>query len=361
VFTYYERRSYYQEGKTLFELAIVKLSVLPGGGTRDMLLIQLKGRLGAYEQLLGNYGRSEELLRKCLEMSDKSPLHEDVMYARVQLGHLLYRQGKFAEAIKNGEDLLQHEQEIKDRSLVSSIKNTLGNVYFRQDDNEKALDFYKDCESISIAMDDPYKITNALNSIGNVYLRTKKYEEAQEYYQRSLKLAKQIKNKKMTGIILNNLGNLARHQGNYDEAFRCIEESLAVKQDVGEPVSIGFTYSVLGFTSLDRDELDRALRNFRKALELLIPRKAMYYILNTFPSLSKIAHDKQRYDWAAKIMVFARDHLQVTETIKKIMVDDLAKLEKESPKINIQRLQKELEKKGEDKFFSELLDFLSAA
>jgi len=200
IFTYYERRSYYQEGKTLFELAIARLGTAPENDTRDILMIQLKGRLGAYEQLLGDYDRSEELLRECLVMAEKFPMHEDAVYAQVQLGNLLYYQGKFDEAIKNAESLLQHEHRIKDRTLISSIKSILGNVYFRQDDNEKALVYYKDCESISISTDDPYKLTNALNSIGNVYLRTQRFEEAYEYYQRSLKLARQINNKKMTGI-----------------------------------------------------------------------------------------------------------------------------------------------------------------
>jgi len=360
LFTYYERRSYYQEGKTLFELAIMKLDAIPGSDERGMLLIQLKGRLGAYEQLLGNYDRSEELLRQCLAMSEKFPLHEDAVYAQVQLGHLLYRQGKFDEAIKNAEILLKHEHEIKNRSLVSSIKNTLGNVYFRQDENEKALNYYKDCESISISNDDLYKLTNALNSIGNVYLRTERYDEAQEYYQRSLKLAKQINNKKMMGIILNNLGNRARNQGKFDEAYRYIEESLVVKRDVGEPVSIGFTISVLGFTAYDQKEFERGLRYFHKALELLVPRKAMYYILNIFPSCGEMLLIKRQYEWAARIMLFARDHPQVTDTIKKIMIDDLAELQKKAPEIDIKRVEKDLKKRGEDQFFSELLNYLSA-
>ena len=151
---------YFYQGDYLRALRWSEESLLATTKTEDALLIAAAKRaLGTVEMRLGNYERSETLLKDVLQTSEQFASDDYGIYSR---GFAQYGLGE-----------LEYER---------------GNIRAAKDWYQKALDTWQD----PLRKDPVRHVSYALNGLGFVALKERRYEEAKQFFQDGVQSAEEF-------------------------------------------------------------------------------------------------------------------------------------------------------------------------
>ncbi|HUK91105.1 MAG TPA: CHAT domain-containing tetratricopeptide repeat protein [Blastocatellia bacterium] len=257
----YENKVEFEKARPLLEHAVAILEKESPENPRTAFAVL---QLGTTYMHLGQSAKADQLLRRALELSEKTlgPDHPQVADVLRTLGIFHQNRGDEDEA----EKMYVRGLAIVDKTspaanaLTSDLLTNLGTIYSGHGDYARAEPLL--LRSLAIAEEkwgkDNLQLANILQDLGIVELRGKKnYAAAQEYYERALSIREKVYGLNHSDVAANmiNLANLYRTEGNLNRALQTHLQALAILERVAGPaqwvtvVSLGNiarTYAMLG-------------------------------------------------------------------------------------------------------------------
>lgn len=123
-------------------------------------------------------------------------------------GMVLYRRGKYLEALDSIKSGLRIAQEIGDSIIQSSSLNYIGNVYSGMGNDVKALDYYFKGLAIEEKLRVPLNLHWYYNNIGSLYLFQKNYSKALEYCFKAIEVEEKLTDKSALTLTHSNIGDI---------------------------------------------------------------------------------------------------------------------------------------------------------
>ncbi|MFQ5594810.1 MAG: protein kinase, partial [Anaerolineae bacterium] len=180
---------------------------------------------GDYEETAACCDRALSGLEQIAELRDEGELDWQQSEIEILLGHIGYRQGRFAEATGHFERSMALKQILGDRMGEAVVDDNLGFVCLAQQD-----------------------LTGAL-----------------EHHHRSLKIRRELGSMAGVAASLHNLGDMHLQRGEYDQAVQHLEETIRVCQEIAMPAFLPQTHKLLSEAYLALGKPDTALHHARAA------------------------------------------------------------------------------------------------
>ncbi|NJK70025.1 MAG: tetratricopeptide repeat protein [Microcoleus sp. SU_5_3] len=222
------------------------------------------------------------------------------------LGKVYQSQGKYEDAIKKYQEVLDIRREIKDRAGEATSQNNLGDAYHSLGDynkaeqaHTKAYEIFADPEVGAIA-----GLANARNSLGVVYCSLKNYSEAISLIQKALERRRNSGDRAGEGDCLCNLGNIycisTDHQ-DYQQAEKFYEEALSILQEIEHCEFLAKALNGLGDVCLAKKQYENAASNYKQSWQMFHdignPEKAQQSLRSQANSYYKLGKDLR---WSKK-------------------------------------------------------------
>jgi tetratricopeptide (TPR) repeat protein len=200
--------------------------------------------------------------------------HHDQMLARslaalvVEVG---LRQARFEEA-HAWASLARAAAERGDAFVRGEVRRNVGRLLYREGKFAEARRETEECLAVwrPALGDDAFAIAGPLTDLGNAYYAEADYARAADMYERSIAVLEKTvgPDSAQLGANLNNLGDVASHVGQYDRAVVAVERALVVwTAGLGpEHPKVALALHTLGDVYRRRGEPERALVEYRKAL-----------------------------------------------------------------------------------------------
>jgi tetratricopeptide (TPR) repeat protein len=175
--------------------------------------------------------------------------------------------GRFEEAAKGYQEVINTEEELGDLRSLASNKGQLATVRMLQKKYPEALKLHGEVRDTFIGLGEPASVATAWNQIGMTYLAAGQYEAAEEAYQESLKIKIQIGNRSGEANTLSQLGVLYRRMGRHEEAVQFYAKAADVFTQLGDLKQEGFTHNNIAFALIQLRRYDEARREIERAVE----------------------------------------------------------------------------------------------
>ena len=259
---FYERRSWFQEGKEVFANASDQFHE-----DKD-IYGRLLVRYGAFCMRLGMFDKAQSTLNNGLEILKQLNNRPDTAFALNNLGAISRLRGDYDQARRLFNESLEIRRETDDRRGIAISLGNLGNVAYDLGEYEKAKGFFKEGFDIFKEIGDLYGLAASYNKLGVVDHGLGSYDEARRLHQEGLKIEKKIKDNWGIAAALNNLGNIARALKEYDEARELYTESINILKEIGDRRGIGLLLSNIGRVACLQKDFNAAKDFFEESLAI---------------------------------------------------------------------------------------------
>jgi tetratricopeptide (TPR) repeat protein len=220
------------------------------------------------EQALAWLRTDRANLLACLDYASHADQHARVIALTAALAGLLWRDGRWTEAVTRHLTAIMAAQHLDDRFNEACALNELASVRLMTDDFpgaardlERALALYRD-------LGNQLGQANTLSNLGTGRRLTDDYAGAIDALEQALALYLDLGNRLGQANIRSELGMLHLLTGKYPEAARCLEQALALYRDLGNRLGEGNTLNELGIVLLLTGDYPGAARSQKRALAL---------------------------------------------------------------------------------------------
>lgn len=207
----------------------------------------------------------------------------------LNLGYILRKQEKYAQAKPYLQDGLTLAQQVEDKALISALSGELGVVMHYLGDGSQTKEYYETGLALARQLNDPELTSTHLTYLGVNAFIDMDYHQSEAYYRKGLALARKGGNQKRASILLNNLGEIARVKGRNDEAETYYQEGLVLAQQIGYRELVCILLNNLGEVALDRGEYEQAQTYYEEGLTLARQMKQQTLIALLLQNLGKLA------------------------------------------------------------------------
>jgi tetratricopeptide (TPR) repeat protein len=186
-------------------------------------------RLGLVHMGQGNLEEAERIYRLLLQKAEKSSDKKNLAAIWGDLGLILKRQRRYAEALNAHETSLSIERENEN---LMGIANQLGNIvsmYILLDKNDEAEKLLLQLMHIEVNfLRRPDSIAKCASSYGTICLRRGKIREALDNFEDALQFNLMIKDAQGIAICFQNMGEVELNYGNCIKAIKLFRKSLEI-------------------------------------------------------------------------------------------------------------------------------------
>lgn len=281
LFHFYDMRSWFQEGATLFGQLAQQLTSLaasqsaaPGTGSgaigqrAEQLAAKAQARQGWFAFHLGHYTASRQLLTASLHRLQGLQATGETIFNLNYLGALLRHLGEFAQATAYLQEALQLAQQHNDPLNTSIALNVLGQIASLQGDLAQARRLCQEALQIKRTIGDRWGMTFSLTYLGRVMQSSGDYAAAQKLFAESLTICREIGEQRGAAFALQNSGDTALAAGDLTTASQRYQESLAIYRAIGNRAESSLTLARLGESYRTAGDLEQARSTLVEALAL---------------------------------------------------------------------------------------------
>jgi serine/threonine protein kinase/Tfp pilus assembly protein PilF len=185
--------------------------------------------------------------------------------AQLNIGHVYYDKGDFAQAQNSYEQALKGYREIGDQEGVTRGLEAVANVLYEQQKQEEAKQNYE--EELRISRQIGYKrgMLNALGGLGNLLDEMGDLPGAARADEQAMLGFRENGNKRAEATAMGNWGIVLMEQGDLAAAKTKTEGALKLQREVGYKRGVGFSFSILAEISRLQDHLDEAYKTAEQA------------------------------------------------------------------------------------------------
>ena len=235
LFQFYDMRSWFQEGATLFAQTAARLAPwlktdATANDAADYAIVHAKvqARWGWFAFHLGRHAESRTLLEESLARLRAFNAEAESVFNLNYLGAVLRHLGEFTAAETRLQAGLALAQKHNDRLSASIALNTLGQLASLQGDLERAQTFCRQALNIKREIGDRWGMTYSLTYLGRVVQATGDYGAAQKLFEESLAICQEIGDQRGAAFALQNLADTAHLSGQFSAAQTHYQASLQI-------------------------------------------------------------------------------------------------------------------------------------
>ena len=228
---------------------------------RRLALITLKAE---HQQYAGHLREAEASLLEGLELArGVDPTRKSLIL--IQLGKLLQRQGRYAEARRLFEDLLPAVERVGNRPLTAACCYHLGNLFLHEGNLPRALDCHLRSleERRSLGLDQ--HIGQSLTAVAAVHLAQGAFVKAIELYKTAREHLLAFGAPGEVTYALLGLARTYNRLGDPEAAAPLVRESLDLRSSLDDQVGEALAGLAMAETHLQLGQLDQALKEARRA------------------------------------------------------------------------------------------------
>ncbi|MEM7331183.1 MAG: tetratricopeptide repeat protein [Chloroflexota bacterium] len=257
--TFFQLRGRYQEQVAMFSSAIDSFEQLEEiADGKSTVLARLFAEKARGLIRLGEFVDVEESLKKGFELAPCS--NEPAIVARLHLfnGEVLWRRGKYSEAIIELEGALEMAVEHESFELQGYSNFNLGIVKDILEDPSQATSYFEHALSASKETHNRRLEAYSYNSLGNVAFALLDFSAAKKCYQNALELNEFINDLQGKSLIYNNLSLIAGEERNFDSARNYLNLSLNIAKRSGNKGVEALVFNNLGWIALLEEKFEEA-------------------------------------------------------------------------------------------------------
>lgn len=296
LFQFYDMRSWFQEGATLFAQTAARLAPwlktdATANDAADYAIVHAKvqARWGWFAFHLGRHTESRTLLEESLVRLRAFNAEAESVFNLNYLGAVLRHLGEFAAAETRLQAGLALAQKYDDRLSASIALNTLGQLASLQGDLARAQTFCRQALTIKREIGDRWGMTYSLTYLGRVVQATGNYGAAQKLFEESLAICQEIGDQRGAAFALQNLADTAHLSGQFDAAQTHYQASLQIYYAIGSRAEASLTLARIGAVACAQGDYGLADRRLREALALAWSVQAIPSLLASVVGLAALA------------------------------------------------------------------------
>jgi tetratricopeptide (TPR) repeat protein len=228
---------------------------------RRLALITLKAE---HQQFAGHLREAEASLVEGLELArGVDPTRKSLIL--IQLGKLLQRQDRYAEARRLFEDLLPAVERVGNRALTAACRYHLGNLFLHEGHTRRALECHQQALEERRALGLEQHVGPSLTAVAAVRLAEGDYPKAIAGYQAARGQLQQHGGRGEVSYALLGLARTYNRLGDPEAAAPLVRESLELRGSLDDQVGEAIARLAMAETHLLLGQLDQALREARRA------------------------------------------------------------------------------------------------
>ncbi len=247
----------------------------------------------------GQLRLAEEQILRCLELAKGSePMRQSLLL--VQLGQLLQRQGRYAEAKKLFEDFLPNVDQDGNLALAASCRYHLGNIALQSHRLEEALDYHQ--QSLRIRQDNELLSHQgaSLAALGSVIVAMGNYPRALRLYEQAYDMLEQHGTPGEIAFALLGTGRTLTRLGDFTSAAGPLRQALEAREGLDDQMGEEIARLAIAENHLLLGKVEAAIAETRKAHFQLTLLDAARYVGDAEQLLGRIQIQQRQYERAAE-------------------------------------------------------------
>lgn len=265
LYHYYNIRSRFGEGISLFQQALLALGAASEGQPE-------RGRLLSYLGALAYRARDHTLAQETLDESrtilgPQTPCRE-LALCLATLSALRLRKKDPSTALSHAQESLALYRTLQDSWGQSYALYLLGLVKNRQNEFAAAQSLLEEAVSISRQMGDERRLIAPLNILGDTACVRGDYQAAERFFQEGLEISQRLADRYNQGILLNNLATVYYQRRQYTQQQIVLDQSLAICREIGDRDGEATALNNLAELAVKLEHFSQAEAYARQALEI---------------------------------------------------------------------------------------------
>jgi len=258
LFHFYDMRSWFQEGETVFGQLARQLATFATSQAATIaaetaytawaLQAKAQARQGWFAFHLGRYMESRRLLVESLERLQQLQAETETIFNLNYLGALLRHLGEFTQATTYLQEALRLARRHNDPMSTSIALNILGQIASLQGDLVEARRLCQEALQIKRTIGDRWGMTYSLSYLGRVIQASGDFTTAQKLFAESLTICQEIGDQRGAAFALQNLGDTDFATGDLVAAGQRYQASLSIYRTIGNRAESSLTLARLGET-----------------------------------------------------------------------------------------------------------------
>jgi len=197
-------------------------------------------------------------------------------------GKVLSRLGRYDEAIREFQKLLDYCQDEKLLSKRVDVFLGIGQLMAKTGEHDRALGYIHRALSGFRRLNNASGICKSLRNLGAIYINLGEFDDAEAAYDEAIEMALQEKLHIIYADLYNNLGTIKNIRGDWKAALECYFKAKDVFEKEGEIRKSAYTLNNIGITLLEQGQLTNARDSFLSALRVAgtVRDESLLLILN---------------------------------------------------------------------------------
>lgn len=263
-YRFYEIRSWFEEGRVLFEILAQRLAHVTGARQPYGLALSCQGWFCGRQ---GDYQKANGLIEKGVSILRRTGDSQSLALALNQFGYINYFIDG-SKAIATFEESLVLFQQLNDPAGKGFALNYTGISYYNRGEYEKGRKYIRmGLEERRLAGDES-GIANSLNNLGAVTYNAGLYEEAGKLLEECLDLHQKMENQAGMALAFNNLGYVFYYLGEYERSKQYQQQSLTIASRINDRGGMADALQMTAMADLALGKLDVVENNLQRALAL---------------------------------------------------------------------------------------------
>ncbi|MFX0090403.1 MAG: tetratricopeptide repeat protein [Candidatus Hodarchaeota archaeon] len=214
----------------------------------------------------GKYTEALQFLKSLLDESKDLKLQIQIQN---EIGKTYLWLGQYKEAATSLQEAITRATEANHQAEIAYALNYLGLVYWQQGDNSQALASLQQSLAIRRDLPNEERVADTLNNLALVFSSIGDYDQALQLHQEQYEIDLQIGHGFGMSLSLNNIGNIHREKGDYTKAFECYHSAVEIDQQNNHKYGLARTYRDLGTIYRLRGDLEQAIKHCLQSVQLL--------------------------------------------------------------------------------------------
>lgn len=312
LFAFYESKSWFKEGATIFQPALERMrrSALAGPAAAA-LLRRLLGRQAVFYRQLSQYSPALALIEEGLALAGL-PADEEYAFLLYQRAWVAFLQARYAEARRWAEASLQRYRELGQATGVGDSLYMLGWTAYELGDFGAAEALCREAQTLCEQTDYAWGVQYAVYGLGLVQRAVGDYAAARRCFQQNLAFCEQIGYLWGVAQAHINLGLVALAEGLAEEAEAHFQKSLLIGEQIGNAWVNAQSQKGLSAAALLRRDLPTAQTLAERSLALYQAMQDRDGLADCLLLLSEIAQEAGDLPAAWRALEQAEAHIRAT-------------------------------------------------
>jgi DNA-binding SARP family transcriptional activator/predicted ATPase len=328
LFHFYEMRSWFQEGATIFgQMADHFAALMEHAPERAYQVAwgRMRARQGWFTFQIGQTAQARDMLAQSLRLLNELDQPDELLFPLNFLAAVTAYDGHYAEARRLCERSLAISRAHGDRYNEAIACTILGQTAYAEGDYAQARASCRASLAIDRSMGHAWGTAFSLITLGDTALAVGSYPEARRYFQEALAIREATGDVRGSALCLNSLGDVAQAQRDSEGALGLYQTSLARLRAVNNRRGIALTLNRLGYLRLQQQDEGAAASYFAEALSIARGAQILPLTLEALVGLV-IVYSQRDPHQSYQLLAWLHHHPNATRIARNYAAQQLAQV-----------------------------------